>query len=89
MNGECAKCGQVKRLYSRKLCRRDYRAFLAARPTTSRRPLSEFVADYRIYRGRGMTHKQIEAVMGYERKTVSRLCNRARRAGLLPRVVTR
>lgn len=48
--------------------------------------LTDFAEDYRIYRQRRLTHREITAVMGYRsNKTVGRLVSRARAAGLLPK----
>lgn len=52
--------------------------------TSDTRALADFVEDYKVLRGRGMTHVQIAEAMGYKRGTVGRRVSRAREVGLLP-----
>lgn len=48
------------------------------------RPLAEFVEDYKILRGRGLSQAQIAELLHVKTKTVGQLVARARAAKLLP-----
>lgn len=89
---KCIRCHQLGQIKGRELCSTchdscRHNGTLLDYPR-KRRLLIEFTEDYSVHRQRGLTHKEIAVAMGYQPRTVGRMCTRARAAGLLSAAVT-